>query len=264
MLIYIADDEPLLLEDLHDAVQCAEPAAQIRAFAWAQPVLDALKQGSQKPDVAFLDIEMPGMSGMELARAFRQISPQTRLVFVTGFTQYAVEAFSIHADGYIMKPVTPQLLRAELRHLQPLLAVQPQKRIRARCFGSFEVYLDGEPMTFQYNKTRELFAYLISRNGALCSNGEIMAALWEDESGEERKKEYYKKLRADLRQRLETRGLGDVLVQQRGMLGITAKEIDCDYFNWLKGKPESGSPYSGEFMRQYSWSEALIGSIAQN
>lgn len=76
--------------------------------------------------------------------------------------------------------------------MRPFLEKKLSKRIRAHCFGNFEIFIDGEPMHFQYSKSRELMAYLISRNGALCTNGEVMAVLWEDESGDERKKEYFK------------------------------------------------------------------------
>lgn len=261
MLIYIADDEPLLLEDLKFAVQAAEPLAKIKAFEWSNPLLEELKKDNRKPDIAFLDIEMPGMTGMELAKEMKKKSPNTRLVFVTGFTQYAVEAFSMHADGYVMKPVTKEKIQAELIHLRPMLEHTPPKRIRAQCFGNFEIFLDGEPMQFQYTKTKELLAYLINRHGAMCSNGEIQAILWEDEGGEDRKKEYYKKLRTDLRNQLEEKGLGEILLQQRGMLGIAANDIECDYYNWLEGKAETGNTYQDEYMSQYSWSETTIGTL---
>ncbi len=261
MLIYIADDEPLLLDDLYDAVHAAEPTAVVKTFGWAKPLLDELKLEPVKPDIAFLDIEMPGMSGMEVARELRRLSPGTRLVFATGFTQYAAEAFSIRADGYVMKPVSKEKIRAELDHLRPMLEIQPPKRIRAQCFGNFEVFADGEPMRFQYSKTRELLAYLVHRKGTLCTNGEIMAALWEDESGEEQKKDYFKKLRNDLRCQLENKGLEQILIRQHGMLGIAADEIDCDYYNWLSGKPEAQNAYQGEYMSHYSWSEVTLGTL---
>lgn len=261
MLIYLADDEQLLLDVLTSAVHTAEPSAETKAFEWADPLLNELKRSNDRPDVAFLDIEMPGMSGMELARELRRLSPSTRIVFVTGFQQYAAEAFSIRADGYVMKPVSAKKLRDELDFLRPLMDKRPPKRIRAQCFGNFEVFLDGEPMPFKRGKTRELLAYLINRKGVLCTNGEIIAALWGDESGEERKKDYYKKLRNDLLSLLESKGLGNVLIQRHGMLGIDANEIDCDYYDWLQGKPEATNAYQGEYMNQYSWSELTLGTL---
>ena len=228
MLIYAADDEPLLLEDLKDSILQAEPSARVESFSWASPLLEQMKAEKTKPDAAFLDVEMPGMSGMELAREIKRISPGTRLVFVTGFRRYAVEAFAIRADGYVMKPVTVEKIQNELVHIRPFLQQKPPKRIRAHCFGNFEIFIDGDPMHFQYSKSRELMAYLVSRNGALSRNGEIMAVLWEDESVEERKKEYFKKLRGDIRAQLESCGLGEVMVQQRGLLGIDPEEIECE------------------------------------
>jgi two-component SAPR family response regulator len=258
MLIYIADDEPLLLDDLYDAVLQAEPSADVKSFDWSKPLLAALAQEKIRPAIVFLDIEMPGMSGMELAEELKRISPQTKIIFVTGFQQYAVEAFSIHADGYLMKPVTADKIHKEMDHLRPQLKAGMSKRLRAQCFGNFEIFIDDEPMHFQYTKTRELLAYLISRNGALCSNGEIMAVLWEDESVEERKKEYFKKLRSDLRNQFESKEIEDILIQQRGFLGISADKINCDYYDWINHKSDIKNAYPMGFMSQYSWAENIF------
>lgn len=257
MLIYLADDEPLLLDDLNDAVHEAEPSAKIKTFSRGKALINEVRTEKDKPQVIFMDIEMPGMSGIELAKELKNLSPSTRLVFVTGFRSYAVEAFSVRADGYMMKPVSAEKIREELDHLRPVLGISPPKRIRAQCFGNFEVFLDGEPIRFQYSKTRELMAYLVSRNGALCSNGEIMAALWEDKSNDG----YVRRLRSDLHNQLDINGLGRILVQQRGLLGILEDEIDCDYYDWLAGKQGSDNIYQGEYMSQYSWAETICGTL---
>jgi two-component system, LytTR family, response regulator len=104
-------------------------------------------------------------------------------------------------------------------------------------------------------------AYLVNLHGALCSNGELLAILWEDQCGEESKKEYYKKLRMDLRKQLEDKGLGEVLLQQRGMLGIASDLIDCDYYDWLEGRTDTGNIYQDQYMSQYSWSENIINTL---
>ena len=124
-------------------------------------------------------------------------------------------------------------------------------RLTARVFGNFEIYYNGVPLAFQYSRTKELIAYLIDRNGALCTNGEIIAALFEDDDNHDA---YLRSLRKDLLDTLSAVGCADVIVQQRGRLGILPQKIDCDYFRWLKGN-RLGCEYRGEYMKQYSWAE---------
>lgn len=68
--------------------------------------------------MAFLDIEMPGMSGIALAQRLKELCPRGNLIFVTGFSQYMAEAFQLHASGYIRKPVTVKAVEEELRNLR--------------------------------------------------------------------------------------------------------------------------------------------------
>ena len=93
MLIFAVDDEPAMLSELHDAVAEATPDAEIRDFRRAGEVLSAIRGEGLRPDVVFSDIELPGMDGLNLAVQIKNDSPETRIVFVTGFSQYALEAF---------------------------------------------------------------------------------------------------------------------------------------------------------------------------
>ena len=67
----------------------------------------------EKPDIVWLDIEMPGMNGLETAAKIKQVSPDTNIVFVTGFPDYAVDAFGMHVSGFVLKPATADRLREE-------------------------------------------------------------------------------------------------------------------------------------------------------
>jgi len=102
----IADDEPHLAADLRDRVQGLWPELEILPLA-ANGV-EALRAITEdEPDVAFLDIRMPGLTGIELAR---RIDTRTHIVFVTAFDQYAVEAFDREVIDYLLKPVTDERL----------------------------------------------------------------------------------------------------------------------------------------------------------
>ena len=87
MLIFALDDKPLLLQGLKRCILEAEPSAEVLGFKRAAEVLELMEKEKLKPDVAFLDIEMPGMSGLELAKRMKENSPDTNIVFVTGYSQ---------------------------------------------------------------------------------------------------------------------------------------------------------------------------------
>jgi two-component SAPR family response regulator len=130
-------------------------------------------------DAAFLDINMGGMNGLQLAKRLKDIYGKTNIVFVTGYSEYAVDAFSMYASGYLMKPVTKEAVLTAMDNLRNPLK-PPDKGIRAQCFGNFEIFADNKPLCFACTKTKELLAYLIYREGSQCGNNEIIAVLWED------------------------------------------------------------------------------------
>lgn len=113
----IAEDEALLRQALVDALRSAWPDLRIVAECEDGAVaLEALAE--HRPDVAFLDIRMPGLSGLDVAVAATDVSPQTQVVFVTAYDQYAIDAFEHGAIDYLLKPVTPERLAVTVQRLQ--------------------------------------------------------------------------------------------------------------------------------------------------
>ncbi len=114
----IADDEPRLAENLRDRLRALWP--QLEILPLAANGLEALRAVTEdEPDVAFLDIRMPGLTGIELAR---RIDTRTHIVFVTAFDQYAVEAFDREVVDYLLKPVTDERLARCVERLRSKLA----------------------------------------------------------------------------------------------------------------------------------------------
>ena len=120
----IADDEALLAADLKSRIQAAWPQLQIVTVC--HDGIDALEFiQAHRPDIVFLDIRMPGMSGLEVAA---QIDHPCRVVFVTAYAQYAIQAFEQAAVDYLLKPVDDQRLRKTLERLRaaPAQPTSPQ------------------------------------------------------------------------------------------------------------------------------------------
>lgn len=262
MLIFVIDDEPKALHLLRNAVREAAPEAELLAFPSGTAALEALETERRKPDVIFTDIIMPELDGLALAVRLKIAIPETKLVFVTGYANYALDAYQLHAHGYIIKPAEPARIRAELEHLAaPALEPGRVDRLFVRCFGHFEVFWEGQPLRFQRHKTKELLAYLIDRRGAFCSAEEIIAGLWEEEHELKAAKHRLRNLSSDLRQTLREIGQESLLLHRRNQLAIVPERIDCDYYRMLNGDMDAVNRFRGEYMAQYSWAELTKGEL---
>ncbi|MEG0805889.1 MAG: response regulator [Lachnospiraceae bacterium] len=259
MNIIAVDDERIALRLLMSSICEAVPEAQVHGFDTGE---EALAFGSRNAcDIAFLDINMGDVDGITLAKHLKQVNPNINIIFVTAYKKYAMEALSLHSSGYIMKPATKEKIEYELEHLRHPVSMQTKQKVWIQCFGNFEIFADGEPIKFAYSKTKELLAFLIDRKGTFCSNGEIIAALWEDDSNSKKKNSYLRDLRADLLTTLTAFGAEECIRRQRGVMAVSLDKIACDYYNWMQGDIEAINAYRGEYMSQYSWSEFTHGGI---
>jgi len=261
MRILTADDEPSALNVLNRAVEAAVPDAEVRGFSTTGAALREIGENGFVPDVAFLDIQMPGMTGLEMAKAVKDTSPHTNIVFVTAFSDYALDAMALHPSGYIMKPATEEKIRLELENLRYPPEQKPTRRLRVQCFGNFEVFAGGKPLELYYSKSKELLAYLVDRRGAACNTEELCAVLWEDEPDSPIVRKRLRKLISDLTHSLEDAGAGDIFLKRRNSFAVAADRIDCDYYGLLNRDLTAINTYTGEYMSQDSWAEMTLGSL---
>lgn len=113
----VAEDETLLRDALVELIRQAWPELEIAAECEdGGSALEAIAE--VQPDVAFLDIRMPGLTGLEVASATIECSPKTQLVFVTAYDQYAIDAFDQGAVDYLLKPVSPHRLAQTVQRLK--------------------------------------------------------------------------------------------------------------------------------------------------
>lgn len=251
MNILLLDDEVMMLEMLQSSVEQAISNAEIVGFRYSQDALDFAT--NNKIDIAFLDINVPGISGLEMARELTKRYPKINIIFCTAYREYMEDAFDMYSSGYLMKPITPEKIKNALQHLRYPMPVE-EKRVKITCFGNFEAFCDGTPIRFSLKKTKELLAYLVDRNGAECKTSEIIAVLFEDDNN----REYYKKLRKDLIDTFTKLDIIDVLNVSYGGLSINREIVECDYFDF-KNKKISIKPT--EYMTQYSFAEETFASI---
>lgn len=146
-------------------------------------------------------------------------------------------------------------MRVELDNLRYPVRPAPH-RVRFQCFGNFEVYIDGHPVLFRREKTKEYLAYLVDRE-TMCTGAEIAATLWDGNVNAS----YLRTLRKDLTDTFTAAGCADVLINAWQLRGIRADLVDCDYYDWKRGKPWAVNAYRGEYMTQYSWAELAHGTV---
>lgn len=262
MIILAVDDEALGLQSLTKAIEKADPEAEIKSFSSSKEALEFASENDI--DVAFLDIQMPGITGTELAKKLKMLKPSVNIIFATGFDSYMGDAFALHANGYVLKPITAAKVKKELDNLKSLsegykkMLEEETKVLRFQCFGNFEAFVGKDVLHFKYDKTKELLAYLVSRRGALCSNGEIITNIFEDDMDHE---SYLRGLRKDLIDSLKAVNCDSAIASQRGKMGIVADNVKCDYYDFLAGDAAAINCYQGEFMNQYSWGEFTNAEI---
>lgn len=280
MVIYVLDDEPIALRGTIKTIKEVVPDSEITGFGRAKQALAHAESADIKPDVVFSDIEMPGINGLDFAVRLKTLCPESKIIFVTAYSQYALDAFRLHVHGYILKPITAERVREELDHAlkdsmtgyatlnsekseKPAEGVKAkEEKLRAQCFGYFEVFWKGEPLMFGRRQTKELLAYLIDRKGASCTAEQIAAALWEDEDNMKNLKARIRILISDLRQTLSQIGKEDLIIRRSGQIAIRREGIDCDYYRMLDGDMDAVNSFHGEYMIQYSWAEMTAGLLA--
>lgn len=252
MQILIVDDEEMVLEETKEAVGLELPGMKIIGTSSALEAVNIA--GRKQIGIAFLDIEMPDMDGLELAEKLKRKNPDMNIIFVTAYTEYALQAFDLYASGYLLKPLQRKDVERAVRNLRHPMAY-PKERLRVQCFGNFEVFCGGKPVIFARAKAKEVFAYLIDRNGAAATMGELCGILWEDSIDEAKNKHYLRNLIVDIRKALRDCHAEDVLVFGRNRYAVNPEKIACDYYAFLKRDMAAVNSYRGEYMRQYSWAE---------
>lgn len=255
MIALAVDDEKLMLYALSKAIKASPDISDLAEFSNCDDALEWIKANAV--DIAFLDINMRGIGGLCLAEKITELHPDCKIIFCTGYEEYAVAAFKLHASGYLLKPVSAEDVQREIDVIKGIK--NKGKLLNVKCFGNFDVSAAGNKLTFKRSKSKEMLAFLIDRNGAGVTAQEICAVLWED-SSRENSRNYFHQLLLDIRLTLDSVGASEILEKNGYLYSVSKNKIDCDYYSYLKsGQPE----FHGEYMTQYSWADETCGMLWQ-
>lgn len=251
MNVICVDDEKLLAD--YVAEQCRALPAVDQAWSFSQPAKALEWLSENHADLAILDIDMPGMDGMELAALIKQRHSGTSVIFLTGYSHFAVDAFQLRVSGYLLKPVNPKRLAEEVDYVFSGKHGEASAHIEARTFGNFELFVDGKPLAFKQAKCKELLAYLVDRRGSGVTRAEAFAILWEDRLYDRPMQKQLDVIIRSLRDTLKEAGVDGILAIKGGTMRINLEQLSCDLYRFCSGDVRAFNEFHGEYMNGYSW-----------
>lgn len=253
MKTIIIDDERIMLEQLKMELKNSRKVELVGSFQLGSRALDYAKK--HPVELAFLDIEMPSMSGIELGKKLREIHPDMVLIYVTGYPDYMQEAFlDVKSDYYILKPYNSKDIEDAVNRAS-LLARRQRKDVYIHAFGRFEVYIDGVAVAFSNSKSKELLALCVDHLGGMVSMEECIEKLWGDRPYDEKVKNLYRKAISYLNRLLAELGYENIFGNERGKCYVNLKEFNCDYASFVL-KENLGNieaRFDGDYMIEYDW-----------
>ncbi|MGN0432674.1 MAG: response regulator [Lachnospiraceae bacterium] len=250
-IIYV-DDEMPALDNFRLTVKDFPEIDSLHLFRKGE---EALKWAEQNPvDTAFLDMEMQGIHGLELAKRLKKIDPNIRIIFVTAYDQYALKAFGVDAIGYVLKPYSRAEICKELEKAA-LMRSRPRKRVEIITIPDFVVLVDGKPLSLGRAKTEEMLALLVDHGDAGITVGEAIACLWPDRANDENTQSLYRVTFKRLMDALRAVEIDNIICSEGRKKYIVRDQVECDLYRILEGDMGAIRKYAGRYMSEYSWAE---------
>ena len=268
----IVDDEILILELLKNMLQQEEQIEIVGEYTSPRKALAEIR--ALRPDLLFLDIEMPGMNGIELATQILNDTPDVGIVFVTAYDQYAVQAFKLNAIHYILKPPNPGDIRQAITRVisdKKTPTVKKSGKVFIRLFGGITVKDQaGNPLKWPTAKTEELFVFFLLSSDNGVDKWQIIDKLWPDSKQEKSEQLLYSTVYR-LKKTLEEYGIKAIVYNKLGVYKMEIENIWCDvhefenlYKNYNKTQDNDYEAYeklfelyTGQLLgsRDYEWCE---------
>lgn len=256
MKIIYVDDEKIQLENFRLTAEGIEEITGLEVFADSREAYEWAKKHSV--DVAFLDIEMPHMNGIELARKLKEINRKICIVFVTAYDNYALDALGVRPAGYLLKPYTREDIEDELENASFVINGSLKKKVSIITMPDLEVRVNGKDIFNGHGKPEELFALLVDRGKVGVTKGDAVACLWE---GKILSSSTYGTCFYRLKNILEEAGVPDLLQARGNTRYLDMEQVDCDLYRMLDGDQETIASYSGTYLRRYSWAEERTAQL---
>ncbi|WP_187274302.1 response regulator [Paenibacillus sp. N3.4] len=237
MRVILIDDEKLALIQLKSMLMEQAEVEAVETFLEPKQAIRMVNQ--IQPDVAFLDIHMPEITGLELAELLQKACPNLDIVFVTAYDEYALQAFELNAVDYVMKPIKRERLQATVQRLAKRREyINPVNMIHnavfVRCLQTFNISLSDEKMgsvKWRTAKAQEVFAYLIHHRGQLVRKSVLHELLWPNFDEKKATTHLYTTI-YQIRQCLKKEGLEIPILSMEDAYMIEANAVSVDADEW--------------------------------
>lgn len=259
-VIYVDDDR----EELSGFRKLAENIKEIQKLRLFDDGLEALEFArNYMVDAAFLDINMPKMDGIALAKALQCIQPEISIVFLTAHTSYALQAFEVDAVDYILKPYTAEQIERSIGKIKTKHVMPYERSVYFQTMPRFEVFVNGELLPISKRKVKEYLALLVDFAGSSVNSEQAITYLWENRPNDHTTKALLRMTAKRLRDVLSQEKIEHILIEENGVRAIDTRKVSCDYYQILDGNEEAMEKYHGEYMVEYSWAEITNAKLEQ-
>ena len=257
MRAIIVDDEPIMIKRFTRLSGNIRDLSLVGQFESPE---EALEYARENPvEVAFLDVEMPVMNGVELAQELRALRPDILIVFISAYDDYVRDFNLVGGDYYIIKPYSEATLEMAMERIR-LIARRQHKTLYIQTFGRFLVLQDGKPVPLT-GKAKEILALVVTRRGKEMSNEQIFSTIWENRKHSNSNMVVYFNALRRLKQALASAGISDLLVSTAHGQLVNTDLFDCDYYAWQDNNMDLRDRFEGEFLSEYSWGEYILADI---
>lgn len=258
MRIIYVDDEPMAITRFELLAGGMSEVTDLKTFRNPLYALHFAKENDV--DVAFLDVEMRQMNGLELASQLTAVNKNTKIVFITAYSEYALPAYGIDALGYLLKPYTREKIKNELIKAGRMRDVR-RKQVYIQTMPRFDVFVQGQPFPIPSPKLKEFLALMVDRNGGFVTSDYAATYLWENKPNDEKTKSLYRVTAHRLHRFLSDNGVSHILNYRWSQKAVDPNQFDCDYYQLLSGDENAICRYSGQYMVEYSWAEETNAKI---
>lgn len=253
MKTILISGESCVIEGFLQEARYLEELEILRSFQEEKEAYDLVSR--KEVDLAVIDLDMQKSDGVDVGWELKKRNPDILLIYLTREQRNLMELIPLHPVAVLEKPFREGEIEYVVESAY-LLSKRKRKRIYARTFGHFDIFVDGKPIMFKSAKAKELLAFLIDRRGGTVTTDQMINALWEDRPNDESTQNLCSKLVKTLQRELRAVGAEEMLVVARGSKSVNVDSFQCDLYELLDGNQKVKAQYMGNYLLDYSWSES--------
>lgn len=269
--VAIIDDEQLAVDNLVFFLKQFPALEVVGAVTEVDELFKCLEENEVQ--LIFMDIEMPEMSGLELASKVTEDYKDIEIIFATAYNQYAIQAFDLNAIDYILKPLSYARIEKTVNKILKRIPRKKEKEVFIKCLGGFDIIINDQIIPFKLSKAKEVLAYLIQNNGKSMGWMTIADDIWPDTYDDKKLMNNFHVASFSLRTFLAENNIADIYDYSRNVYRVDTTKFACDYLqlidvyrNFKKTKEMTEHPEhfkTGEYLEglPYLWSMSAAEKV---